>query len=146
MRLGQSRLIAVVILLSLAASGARAKTVEVNDPHGGLLMWYQWMWSKLAAEKVSVRIVGQCVSACTVLLGYIPRENICVTPSASLGFHLATMQFATDDLWKAYPADIRGWITQHGGLTSNLLWLQVPVLYKFIHKCQPESAAAPAQH
>jgi hypothetical protein len=132
------------MLALLAAPGARAKTVEVNDPHGGLLMWYQWMWSKLGAEKVNVRIVGQCVSACTVLLGYIPRENICATSNASLGFHLATMQFATDDLWKAYPADIRAWITQHGGLTYNLLWLQGPALYKLIHKCGPENAAAPA--
>jgi hypothetical protein len=135
MRAWRSGLAAALIAVLLATSAASAKTVEVNDPNGGLVMWYQYMWSKLGAENVSVRIAGPCVSACTILLGYIPRDRICVTPNASLGFHAATMQFATEDLWQAYPADIRSWINEHGGLTRQLIYLQGPTLFKFFHKC-----------
>ena len=140
MKAWRSWLVAMLIASSLTVSlsvtsVATAKTVEVNDPNGGLVMWYQYMWSKLASENVNVRVAGPCVSACTILLGYIPRDHICVTPGASFGFHLATMQFATDDLWKAYPEDIRSWINQHGGLTRQLIYLQGPTLLKLFHKC-----------
>jgi hypothetical protein len=56
---------------------------------------------------VSVRIVGPCQSACTVLLGHIPRSRICVTGAPSLGFHLAHLPAATLTLWAAYQGDIR---------------------------------------
>jgi len=125
----------LVAILWFAASTARAETVDVSDDHGGILFLYQMQWSKLGAQGVNVRIVGPCVSACTVLLGYIPRKNICVTPKASFGFHLATMDFATQDLLRAYPSDIRSWIDEHGGLTHQVLWLQPPSLYRFFHKC-----------
>ena len=121
--------------LLLAASAANATTVAVSDDHGGLLSLYQARWADLAAQNVDVEIVGPCVSACTILLGYISSEKICVTPKASLGFHRATMQFATDALWRAYPDAIRDWIVQHGGLTYELLWLQAPDIYRFFRKC-----------
>jgi hypothetical protein len=124
-------------ILAFATSVARAETiVNVSDDHGGLLFAYQLQWAGLATQKVSVRIAGPCVSACTVLLGYIPRENICVTPNASLGFHLATMQFATDALWRAYPQDIRAWIEKNGGLTYQVIYLHAPAIYRFLQKCR----------
>jgi len=36
-----------------------------------------------------VMIDGTCASACTMLLGVIPRNRICVTPRAVLAFHSA---------------------------------------------------------
>ena len=30
-----------------------------------------------------------CASACTIVLGAVPRDRICLTPNASLGFHAA---------------------------------------------------------
>jgi hypothetical protein len=68
---------------------------------------YQNQWATQAAQGVEVRIVGPCVSACTVLVGYVPRRNICVMPNAYLGFHWATTAFHTQELWSAYPPDIR---------------------------------------
>lgn len=126
----------VLLFLLAAASGARAETIEINGDHGGLLYFYQKKWEALAAKKVNVRITGPCSSACTVLLGYIPRKDICVTPNAALGFHLATMQFATDQLLAAYPDDVKAWINQHGGLKwPQVLWMQVPDIYHFLQKC-----------
>jgi hypothetical protein len=60
-------------ILSLGVSVARAEIVDVSDDHGGLLSAYQTEWALFAARQVDVRIVGPCVSACTVLVGYIPR-------------------------------------------------------------------------
>ena len=123
-------------ILSLVTSAASAETVDINNDRGGFVFMYQARWEKLALQGVNVRVSGPCLSACTILLGYIPRRDICVTPSASFGFHLATMQFATDQLWKAYPEDIRDWINQQGGLEFlTIRWMQAPEIYKYFHKC-----------
>jgi hypothetical protein len=137
MRAWQALLIAILALVTSVAT-AKAQTVDITDEHGGLLVLYQQRWEKLAAQGVHVRVVGPCVSACTVLIGYIPRDNICVMPNAAFGFHWATVQFATAELWKTYPLDIRGWINTHGGLTEQLIWLQAPDIYQYFNKCRPE--------
>jgi hypothetical protein len=80
-------------------------------------------------------IVGPCQSACTVLLGHIPRSRICVTPEASFGFHLAKRADATATLRRAYAADITGWINAHGGLTQDFIWTRAPDTYRYFKKC-----------
>lgn len=122
-------------LFPLVTSAASAETIEITDDRGGLLFLYQQKWDKLALRHPDVRITGICLSACTVLLGYVPRKNICVTEKGVLGFHLATMQFATKQLLEAYPDDIKAWIDQHGGLTYDVLWLQAPEIFHYFQKC-----------
>jgi hypothetical protein len=122
-------------ILLVAPSLANAKTVQIFDDRGGLVIAYQMQWAMLAPQRVNVQIAGPCVSACTILLGYIPRERICVSSRASLGFHLATPDFVTQDLLRAYPLDIRLWIAQHGGLTDQIIWLQAPDIYGYFRKC-----------
>ncbi|MFZ3360600.1 MAG: hypothetical protein WCA56_10580 [Xanthobacteraceae bacterium] len=124
-----------VVSLSLLTSIARAETVEISGDYGGFVVAYEAKWKKLATEHAKVRIAGPCVSACTIVAGYIPRGDICVTPNGSLGFHLAFPYFVTPTLWKDYPPDIQEWITQKGGLTYKLMWLQAPEIYKFFKKC-----------
>ena len=89
-----------VVLLPFTGP-ASAQTVDISDYHGGLISAYQNQWSTLAAQGVKVRIVGPCVSACTLVLSYVPRQNICVMPNAYLGFHWATTAFHTQELWSA---------------------------------------------
>ena len=58
-------------------------------------------------------IDGACLSACTLVLGIVPRERICVTQRAMLGFHAAWMPgpagkpvpsaVGTQALWEVYP-------------------------------------------
>jgi hypothetical protein len=72
----RARQFLLIAILFLTASAARAETIDVSDFQGGLLSTYQTQWSTLAARGVRVRIVGPCVSACTILVGYIPRNNI----------------------------------------------------------------------
>ena len=76
-----------------------------------------------------------CQSACTVLLGHIPRGNICVTPRAAFGFHTAHWADATATLWAAYASDIKQWIDQHGGLKRSFIWMRAPDTYRFFKRC-----------
>jgi hypothetical protein len=126
----------VILAAVLCIAGpAAAKTIDVFDNHGGSVAEYNARWSELAARGVSVRIVGPCQSACTVLLGHIQRSRICVTPAESFGFHLARLSSATAILWNGYQADIRAWANQHGGLQRDFIWLRAPETFRFFHKC-----------
>ena len=125
----------VPLAMLLVAGVARAETIDVDDNHGGRVSEYNARWSGLAARGVNVRIVGPCQSACTVLLGHIPRSRICVTPEASFGFHLAKRADATATLWNAYGGDIRGWINKHGGLGADFIWMRAPDTYRYFRKC-----------
>jgi hypothetical protein len=127
--------IVLAALYCIAAGPAAAETIDVFDNHGGSVAEYNARWAELAARGVSVRIVGPCQSACTVLLRHIPRSRICVNSNASFGFHLAQLSSATAILWSGYQADIRGWINHHGGLQRDFIWLRAPETFRFFHKC-----------
>ncbi len=122
-------------LLCVAALAAHAETIDVSDDHGGRVAEYDVTWAKHGRQGTSVRIVGPCQSACTVLLRHIPRSRICVTPQASFGFHQAHLAQATATLWSGYPADIKAWINQHGGLQKDFIWMKAPDIYRFFKKC-----------
>jgi hypothetical protein len=130
-------LTAAVATVSMA-SPAAAEVIDVIDNHGGAVAQYDQRWRGLAARGVDVRVIGPCKSACTVLLDHIPRGKICVTPAASFGFHQALRPDMTALLWNGYPADVRGWITRHGGLPpprTTLIWLRAPETYRFWRRC-----------
>ena len=98
-----------------AAMPVRAETVDVSDNHGGSVAAYDARWAGLAQRGVSVRIVGPCQSACTVLLGHIPHGKICVTPAASFGFHLAHLPQATATLRASDPRALKRGSTRMAG-------------------------------
>lgn len=125
----------VCVVFFAAAMPVGAETVDVSDNHGGSVAAYDARWAGLAQRGVSARIVGPCQSACTVLLGHIPRGKICVTPAASFGFHLAHLPQATATLWASYSSGIKAWINAHGGLTHEFIWMRAPDTYKFFRKC-----------
>ena len=133
-RMSILRSLLTAVTCSLAAP-ALAETIDVYDNHGGSVVQYNARWAGLAARGVDVRIVGPCQSACTILLGHVPRSKICVTPTARFGFHLARRQDATQMLWSAYQADIRGWIDAHGGLKKDFIWMGAPDIYRYFKRC-----------
>ena len=129
----------VLLILSLvlifAALPARAETIDVSDNHGGRVAEYNERWAAYARQGASVRIVGPCQSACTVLLRHIPRSRICVTPQASFGFHQAHLPQTTATLWGGYAGDIKAWINAHGGLQKDFVWMSAPDIYRYFKKC-----------
>jgi len=123
------------MLVCLFCSPAFAETIDVYDDHGGVVPEYDRHWAEEAAQNVDVRIVGPCQSACTVLLGHIPRDHICVMPEARFGFHLAKFESSTAIMWNGYAPDIRQWIADHGGLTQDFIWMAAPDIYRYFKKC-----------
>jgi hypothetical protein len=85
------------------------------------------------------------MSACTMVLGLVARDQVCVTANAVLGFHAAwefdnggrriASASGTRELMKTYPASIRTWIVRHGGLTPNLMLLSGRDLYAIVPPC-----------
>ena len=56
---------------------------------GGRIDLYKIRYAKLRDSGERVIIDGICNSACTLVLGIVPHNRICVTPRAQLGFHQA---------------------------------------------------------
>ena len=56
---------------------------------GGQIGPYLEILAALRNSGERVVIDGPCLSACTLVLGVIPRDRICVTARARLGFHAA---------------------------------------------------------
>ena len=73
----------------LAISVAYADVRIVGD-RGGEVSSYIHKFRAVRDSGQRVVIDGPCLSACTLLTGIIPRDRICVTARAMLGFHAAS--------------------------------------------------------
>lgn len=132
------------IVAALTASSASALVRIKADP-GGQIGPYLENLMALRNSGERVAIDGPCLSACTMVLGVIPRERICVTPRARLGFHAAwnpdqygqpvTSHTATKFLMDIYPEHVRAWIKRKGGLTRKLMVLSGPELAAMYQTC-----------
>ena len=133
------------VVVCVMASAASAEIRIVSDP-GGEVSSYINRFHHIRASGQRVVIDGPCLSACTLLTGMIPRDHICVTSRAVLGFHAAsyyddgTRSFVPTRrgsrlVMNLYPAEIRHWIDRHGGLTPNLLELRGPELASLYQSC-----------
>jgi hypothetical protein len=140
MRLMTGLLAAVLLLAGVGASHA---VVRIADDRGGRIGTYVDRYQGLRTSGETVIIDGLCASACTIVLGAVPHDRICVTSHANLGFHAAwdygtngravTNPEATHMLYSMYPSPIRRWIAARGGLTPRMLFLrgkQLQALYK----------------
>lgn len=114
---------------------SRAETIDIRNDHGGQTAEYTARWAQYRREGLSVRIAGSCESECTMILGHVSRDRICVTPEARLGFRLAAAPAGTARLWKSYPTDIKVWVMRNGGLAREALWLRAPEVYRFFRIC-----------
>jgi hypothetical protein len=139
-------LIAVAAMLSLAWPHSAAAVVRIADDRGGNIgaYWSRYMALRDAGEQIVID--GTCSSACTLVLGIVPRERICVTANAVLGFHAAWrygfLGFevindpATRTLWNIYPVPIRQWISRNGGLGPATIYLSGPELRTMYRPCR----------
>ena len=75
--------------LFVAGVGASHAAVRIADDRGGRIGTYITKFQRLRSSGQSVIIDGLCASACTMILAALPRDKICVTPQATLGFHAA---------------------------------------------------------
>ena len=79
MRRSLAAAVALAPMAYAAASNPAAATVRIADDRGGNIGEYWSRFTALRDAKEQVVIDGICSSACTMVLGIVPRERICVT-------------------------------------------------------------------
>jgi hypothetical protein len=134
--------------LTMTLSLQALATVRITSDPGGKLGPYLEKLQSLRTSGQKVVIDGDCLSACTMVLGVIPRDHLCVTRRARLGFHAAwtpselgrqTSPEGTELLMSYYPQQVRNWIAQRGGLTPHLIYLSGSELQSIAPPCPPEA-------
>jgi hypothetical protein len=139
----RKRAISAAILLLLGLWPAAAAT-RIGEDGGGQIGAYLAKFRAIRASGERVEIDGPCASACTLLLGVIPRDRICVTPRAKLVFHSAwdaqgdgaVVADGNRILWASYPESVRQWIKRHGGLHTGLITLEGAQLAAMFSACR----------
>jgi hypothetical protein len=139
-------------VLLLAGVGASHAVVRIAEDRGGRIGTYVDKYQDLRSSGETVIIDGLCASACTIVLGAVPHDKICVTSHANLGFHAAwdygangravTNPEATQMLYSMYPSPIRRWIAARGGLTPRMLFLRGKQLQALYRPCYLDAQAS----
>jgi hypothetical protein len=144
------RWLAVTVALAqiayVALPSRAAATVRITEDRGGNIGEYWSRFNALRDTKERVIIDGICSSACTMVLGIVPRDRICVTDNATLGFHAAyrpgflgarvVNEPATRTLMSIYPDAVRQWLARNGGLGMETIYLSGPELFALYRKCR----------
>ncbi len=113
-----------------------APVVVVRADYGGDVGTFSARISQYLKRKVTVRVEGDCASACTMLAA-LPPSRLCVAATATFGFHQAyhphpdlpfdasdRSEEGTAELERHYPPALRSWLDRNGGLTKDLIFLQ----------------------
>jgi hypothetical protein len=130
------------------ATDAATADYRIRKDYGGFIHQYKLKYAAIRDRGERVIIDGPCDSACTLVLGIVPLNRICVTPRASLGFHTAyfdksytfgrkvTNYWATADMLAYYPDRVKKWIDRHGGLTADMKSMESgPELWAIVAPC-----------
>ena len=138
--------IVLAAMMAVSVTAPASATMRISEDRGGQIGHYLQAFAMLRTSGERVVIDGNCLSACTLLLGLIPRNRMCATPRARLGFHAAwmpdsegrpiTSAMGTRALWNAYPAKVRHWISRKGGLSRKMIYMQGRELHAFVPSCE----------
>jgi hypothetical protein len=133
---------AAALALSMTSASA---TMRISEDRGGQIGRYLEAFATVRSSGDRVVVDGNCLSACTLVLGVVPRERICATQRARFGFHAAwmpdrdgrpvTSPLGTQALLSIYPASVRRWISQHGGLSRKMIFMQGQDLNGIVASC-----------
>jgi hypothetical protein len=137
---------ATALVISTASIPTAMAVVRIKADPGGQIGPYLETLVALRSSGERVIIDGPCISACTMVLGVIPRDRICVTTRARLGFHAAwhpgddgrpvTSRAATQLLMEVYPQNVRSWIKERGGLSERMMYLSGRELAAMYQPCR----------
>lgn len=117
--------------------------IVIGDDLGGdvdfFLMWY----GRVRDSGVPVVIRGLCQSACTLVM-LLPPAQVCIEPTASLGFHLFARGGTADpNLTRAYsrryyPAPLQKWLDSIKLSTSMIFLAAADVVrLEIMRPCTP---------
>jgi hypothetical protein len=143
----------LILILLLALTVPASADLRITRDNGGYLEEYKAKYARIRDSGERIIIDGICNGACTVLLGIVPLNRVCVTPRARLGFKEAhyerqetagfwqwtawlSMTTATDELMSIYPQSVKDWISRQGGLSAELKYLKSgPELWAIVDPC-----------
>jgi len=138
--------ILVSLLVSIAFPQSSSALTRIENDMGGSLGEYLLMFAAIRDSGEHVMIDGRCFSACTLVTALIPRERVCITERAMLGFHASWLDDkqgrrlvsteGTNLLFQMYPRSIRSWITRQGGLGPRTIILKGRELAAFYRYCE----------
>jgi hypothetical protein len=123
----------IAALAGVSTISPASATIRIAGDAGGQIGAYLERHKAMRQSGERVVIDGACLSACTMVLGAIPRNRICITSRAVLGFHAAydldqngmqvTSRGGTSLLMGNYPQHVRNWIARRGGLSRDMKFL-----------------------
>ena len=142
-------LCAAVLASTVTSASA---TMVISGDRGGQIGRYLQTFAQVRSSGERVVIDGNCLSACTLVLGLVPRSRVCATPRARFGFHAAwmpdsdghpvTSPMGTQALWNIYPSHVRSWISRNGGLSRKMIYLQGRDLDGIVASCDQPTRRA----
>lgn len=121
------KIASVALALLLAGPALAQKAVIIDDDGGGEVDTYLNWYQRLKASGVPVVLRGICESACGFVL-MLPSRQVCVEPTASLGFHLASsghtlMPDYSGALFRRYtPMAVQHWLSDKT-LTATMIFM-----------------------
>jgi hypothetical protein len=128
------RMMLVGLLLPVVLVQPSKAMTRIDDDMGGSLGQYLLKFAAIRDSGERVMIDGSCFSACTLVTALIPKQRICVTERARLGFHAGWVDDQTGEravsvegthlMYQMYPREIQRWISLHGGLGTRTLILR----------------------
>ena len=129
-------IVAIVFVLVAVFSTLPVRAdFRILSSSGGEVSSFLAVFARVRQSGDRVIIDGPCLSACTLVLSTIPKNRICVTRRAVLGFHapkyvdprsgrMSGSPEATRIVIQSYPAGVRAWIKKRGGLTRKVIYLR----------------------
>lgn len=138
--------VALALLGAMLSLGNAEAALRISNDSGGQIGPYMDAWTTVRNSGERVIIDGPCLSACTLVLGMVPRDRICVTQRARLGFHAAwrpddqgrpvVSAAGTQILWDTYPNEVRHWLSRRGGLKPRMVFLRGAELQAMYRPCR----------
>jgi hypothetical protein len=138
-------LCAAVLLMVMGLPVPARAEIRILASPGGEVKQFLRLFGALRDTGETIAIDGPCYSACTLVLGTIPQDRICVTRRARLGFHAARL---FDDEGREssdarvnravlymYPQPVRDWILRNGGLRRKTIVLRGRALAAMYPRC-----------
>jgi len=97
-----------------------AKPIIIDDNPGGSVFDWVRFFRLIQNSETPVVVRGLCLSACT-LVTMLPKDQTCIEPTASLGFHLSiTLDDPDGDkagsaaiFRRYYPQNVQAWLAKH---------------------------------